>query len=327
MSDHKAIIFTLNIHEKLRGPGYWKLNISHLENKDYQTEVKKIIQNIKNMEETSIQKWENLKYEVKNFSISFSINSQKKIKDQIRNIEKEISNMETLPYSMIDMNKKRDLESQLNILYDKKATGAQIRSRAKWINEGEKNTKFFLGLEKKHQTQNIIRELTNENNDFLNTDEEILGEMCNFYEKLYDTQNINNSDIENYLRDTNIKCLTDNIKDKCDQFPTLDECKETVMDMKHNKSPGLDGLPAEFYQCFWDQLSELFFEMLTEIFRMNEMTFSQRLAILSLIHKKGERFLLKNYRPISLTNTDYKIIAFIFAQNLQTRGPWATSLT
>ena len=120
--------------------------------------------------------------------------------------------METLPYSMIDMNKKRDLEPQLNILYDKKATGAQIRSRAKWINEGEKNTKFFLGLEKKHQTQNIIRELTNENNDFLNTDEEILGEMCNFYEKLYDTQNINNSDIGNYLRDTNIKRHTDNIK-------------------------------------------------------------------------------------------------------------------
>ena len=57
--------------------------------------------------------------------------------------------------------------------------------------------------------------------------------------------------------------------------------------------------------------------MLTEIFRMNEMTFSQRLAILSLIHKKGERFLLKNYRPISLTNTDYKIIAFIFARRLQ----------
>ena len=44
---------------------------------------------------------------------------------------------------MIDMNlKKRDLESQLNNLYDKKATGAQIRSRAKWISEGEKNTFF-----------------------------------------------------------------------------------------------------------------------------------------------------------------------------------------
>ena len=100
--------------------------------------------------------------------------------------------------------------------------------------------------------------------------------MCNFYEKLYDTQNISNSDIENYLQITNSKRLTYNIKDKCDQFPILDECKETVMDIKHNKSPGLDGLPAELSQCFWDQLSELFYEMLTVIFRMNEMTFSQR---------------------------------------------------
>ena len=57
---------------------------------------------------------------MKNFSISFSINSQIKIKGPIRNIEKEISNIETLPYRTIDMYKKRDLESQLNKLYDKK---------------------------------------------------------------------------------------------------------------------------------------------------------------------------------------------------------------
>ena len=53
--------------------------------------------------------------------------------------------MESLPYHLINMNKKRDLENHLNNLYDKKSKGAQIRSRAKWVNEGEKNTKYFLG--------------------------------------------------------------------------------------------------------------------------------------------------------------------------------------
>jgi hypothetical protein len=36
----------------------------------------------------------------------------------------------------------------LSKIYSDKAKGAQIRSRIKWVEEGEKNTKFFLGLEK-----------------------------------------------------------------------------------------------------------------------------------------------------------------------------------
>lgn len=47
------------------------------------------------------------------------------------------------------------------------------------------------------------------------------------------------------------------------------------------------------------------------------MSYSQRLAVISLIFKKGEQTNIKNYRPISLTNTDYKIIAFVFARRLQ----------
>ena len=57
--------------------------------------------------------------------------------------------------------------------------------------------------------------------------------------------------------------------------------------------------------------------MIKEIFRNGEMSFSQRLAIISLIHKKDETHFLKNYRPISLTNKDYKIIAFFLTRRLQ----------
>lgn len=110
--------------------------------------------------------------------------------------------------------------------------------------------------------------------------------MCSFYEELYRSKNISSSDIENYIQNSNIMCLSENVKNTCDQFPSLEECRDTVMNMKYNKSPGLDGLPVEFYQCFWDKILILFHNMLKEIFSSDEMTFSQRLDVLSLIHKK-----------------------------------------
>lgn len=47
------------------------------------------------------------------------------------------------------------------------------------------------------------------------------------------------------------------------------------------------------------------------------LPFSQRSAIMSLIYKKGEKENISNYRPISLTNVDYKIFAHVLAKRLQ----------
>lgn len=89
------------------------------------------------------------------------------------------------------------------------------------------------------------------------------------------------------------------------------------MNLKLNKSPGLDGLSDEFYQCFWKDLKQLFQDTLKCTFENDQMSYSQRLAVISLISKKGDQTNIKNYRPISLTNTDYKIIDFVFARRLQ----------
>ena len=111
--------------------------------------------------------------------------------------------------------------------------------------------------------------------------------------------------------------MSEKDKEYCDTFPSLAECEEAVKNMKSNKSPALDGLTSEFYKTFWGDLKYLFYNSLKKIYENKEMSFSQRLAVMTLIHKKGDTKLLKNYRPISLTNTDYKIIAFVFARRLQ----------
>ena len=50
---------------------------------------------------------------------------------------------------------------------------------------------------------------------------------------------------------------------------------------------------------------------------MSHLSFSQNISILSLIFKKGNQEKFKNYRPISLTNVDYRILAFTLALRLQ----------
>lgn len=112
-------------------------------------------------------------------------------------IEKRIDDIENLPSGDIDMNEKRKLETELDYMYDKIAKEAQIRSKAKWITEGERNTKFFLGLEKKHQANNTILEIKTDNKTVASNGK-IIEEMCHFYENLYTSKSIKNDDINAY---------------------------------------------------------------------------------------------------------------------------------
>ena len=82
--------------------------------------------------------------------------------------------------------------------------------------------------------------------------------------------------------------------------------------MKNNcSSPGLDGLTTAWYKVFWTHVGPLLLASLNEAFENGSLSISQRRAIIVLIHKgKGlSRDELQNWRPISLTNTDYKILA------------------
>ena len=67
--------------------------------------------------------------------------------------------------------------------------------------------------------------------------------------------------------------------------------------MKHNKSPGLDGISTEFYQAFWPLLGNLLTEVFNESYEHGHLPDSQRKAVLSLIHKKGNEDDITNYRP------------------------------
>ena len=88
------------------------------------------------------------------------------------------------------------------------------------------------------------------------------------------------------------------------------------MDAPKDKSPGSDGLTWEFYKFFWPHLEGIFLKTFAEIKQNGELIASQKKALIKLIYKKNGRHKLKNYRPISLLNTDLKIISKVLAKRL-----------
>ena len=148
MSDHRFLKSWFNIDKTKRGPGSWKLNISYLENERYKIGISNIIQNI-DLSLYPITLWETIKQKAKDFSITFAKNEQKSIKQRIKIIEHEMYEMEKGNLNKFDYKRIKTLEAELDEIHDKKTNWGQIRSNSKlrWIEEGEKNSKYFLNLE------------------------------------------------------------------------------------------------------------------------------------------------------------------------------------
>ena len=111
--------------------------------------------------------------------------------------------------------------------------------------------------------------------------------------------------------------LPDNARESCEGPITVEEVKKALTSMENNKSPGIDGLSTNFYKHFWPLLCEKLALVYNYAFETGCLTVSQRRGVISLIFKKGDRTLLKNWRPITLLTTDYKILTKALANRLQ----------
>ena len=75
-----------------------------------------------------------------------------------------------------------------------------------------------------------------------------------------------------------------------------------------DKAPGPDGFTAEFYTKFWNLLGPLVTEVISKCFEDGNLCETMKTSVTRLIYKKrGDIKDLKNWRPISLLNVDYKI--------------------
>ena len=102
----------------------------------------------------------------------------------------------------------------------------------------------------------------------------------------------------------------------CEEDVTLEECTAALHSFSNHKSPGEDGLTYEFYKTFWDCLGPDLVSVMNDSFHKGKLSLSQRTGIISLLYKKGDKLDTKNWRPITLLCTDYKILAKVLTGRL-----------
>ena len=89
--------------------------------------------------------------------------------------------------------------------------------------------------------------------------------------------------------------------------------------MKNDKSPGNDRITKEFYELFWDDIKNSLSDSIKKSFISGQLSTSQEQAIVKLLEKKDrDKWLIKNWCPISLLNIDTKLTSKVIAIRLNT---------
>ena len=127
--------------------------------------------------------WESLKCVIRGETIKYcAIKKKQRNKLQLL-LESKISTLESRlhNYDPIDRN---DILSSINTarndldqLLENNTKGASVRSRARWIEFGKKNSKYFFGLEKRHNDKKSIRLLQNSQGVLISYQENVSNEL------------------------------------------------------------------------------------------------------------------------------------------------------
>ena len=338
-SDHAPITFKLVLSNNVKGPGTWKFNNSLLTDEKFITLIKKSIVDIKMTYAATPYNpdfvaaathgltlmipptlfWETTLVTLRGVIIDYSKKKKRNTERQRLNLEKQIDLLDAKVNQGIASNQDKEnlLEYNNNLLNlrNEMQKGAYIRSRADWIEYGEKPSKYFLNLENRNRVNKSINEIRISETEVITDQAQILKNLESFYKTLYSRPEDTNDDLEIDLEPTKI---TEQEKIELDRPLDKSELDTALTQMKNNKSPGLDGYSPEFFKAFWPQLGHFLFDCVIECYAQNKLTSSQTQGLITCLPKTGKaRDLLKNWRPISLLNTSYKLISLCITNRLK----------
>jgi len=338
-SDHKGLhLYELN-HTEIVQP-LWKLDKNVLERSE---SVNDILQQAK----TASSKFGNIvschdifKAKVRDCLKTLSVNIKRSEEIEILDIQNSITKIEKLlqntqnvihPESREKQWKNlSELEQKLqkikNIENNKFAK--QIKGFFREANEG--NPKMTKLLAKNIALDKEIKKIEKQDGSLTEDPNEIIDEFFKFYKTLSQPkfeQSENISKTQQKYIDRFFRQKRKSIKDIQENFPETNESdtitefevERAISKLNQESAPGSDGLTSSLYVAN----KSFFVPYLTDLF--NEIHFKKQVppsfkhAIIKIIPKKNDSIKVSEFRPISLINSDQKILSTVLAERIKPR--------
>ena len=351
-TDHSLVVLNLTDGGIKHGKGSWKFNNLLLEEPEYIETIKTAIKHVKEIYSATpynISELDNIPHdelelmindqlffemlllEIRGKTIAYSSRRKRNqdkteanLMNEIQTLQNDIEEKE-LPDQNSDViqnlrSRLKEANSELEQIREKKIKGSFMRSKALWIEQGEKPTKYFCNLEKRNFVNKQMSRIEKVDGTQVTEQDEIMIEVRAFYENLYKAkENESESTINDNLP---IRKLSMNESKTLEGKITQKELNLALKNMKNNKSPGPDGFTVEFYKTFWAEICTFMLRSINYGFDHSNLSDSQKLGHISLLPKGNKpREFIGNWRPISLLNVSYKLASACIANRIKTVLP------
>jgi hypothetical protein len=238
----------------------------------------------------------------------------KKPKRRLRKAQREYNNAMTGPISDESEKKAKESANLIEILLEQEEVHWLQRSRANWLQSGDRNTSFFHNYASARRKKFFIKKLKNNDGAWVEGTAPLKPLIYDYFVNLFNSE-VQVTD-EALLEKIQAK-VTQDMNDKLLNPFTAEDVRKAVFSIGDYKAPGSDGLHAVFYKKFWSVCGEEITQEILNALNIGEIPEGWNDTTAVLIPKVDDLELVAQFRPISLCNVIYKIISKMLSMRLK----------
>ncbi|GJX96249.1 RNA-directed DNA polymerase, eukaryota, partial [Tanacetum coccineum] len=185
------------------------------------------------------------------------------------------------------------------------------KAKIRWAIAGDENSKYFNGIINKKRSQLAIRGVLVDG-EWVVDPLKVKNEFLNHFANRFTTPVSSSITFDSQFP----KRISSDQNDDLERIISYDEIKSAVWDCGTNKSPGPDGFTFEFYRKYWNLIDHDVVATVTSFFCTGLFPNGCNSSFIALIPNSQEAKMVKDFRPISLIGSMYKIITKTLANHL-----------